>query len=151
MQVRLEINVVTVKSTRNKGLLGRSADDGRLLYGACCPPKYGAEPANILVLLVLKYGCFVCLPCLPGPRSPAYPIEAFPAKIRPTSLSASVYVFRVVAVDRLIVSGGNRKHYRPLSIGGGPRSPSSLGVCCCAKPGQSKFGDEAGRGNAAAD
>jgi MFS family permease len=84
-------NVVTVKSSRNKvtgaiGLTAMSMD----ATGALVPAKEAPAPnIPMLVLLVLIQVLYVCL--VYGPIA-AYLIEAFPAKIRYTSLSLPYHI-----------------------------------------------------------
>jgi MFS family permease len=84
-------NVVTVKSTRNKvtgaiGLTAMTMD----ATGALVPAKEAPNPdRTMLVLLVFVQVLFVCL--IYGPIA-AYLIEAFPAKIRYTSLSLPYHI-----------------------------------------------------------
>lgn len=84
-------NVVTVKSTRNKvtgsiSLTAMTTD----ATGALVPVKEAANPnLTMLVLLVFVQVLFVCL--VYGPIA-AYLIEAFPAKIRYTSLSLPYHI-----------------------------------------------------------
>jgi hypothetical protein len=84
-------NVVTVKSSRNKvtGAIALTAMsmDGT---GALVPAKEAPAPnIPMLVLLVLIQVLYVCL--VYGPIA-AYLIEAFPAKIRYTSLSLPYHI-----------------------------------------------------------
>jgi len=84
-------NVVTVKSTRNKvtGAIGLTAltTDGT---GALVPVKEAPNPDRpMLVVLVFIQVLYVCL--VYGPIA-AYLIEAFPAKIRYTSLSLPYHI-----------------------------------------------------------
>jgi MFS family permease len=84
-------NVVTVKSTRNKvtgaiGLTAMTTDAA----GALVPVKEATNPnLTMLVLLIFIQVLFVCL--VYGPIA-AYLIEAFPAKIRYTSLSLPYHI-----------------------------------------------------------
>ena len=84
-------NVVTVKSTRNKvtgaiGLTAMTTD----ATGALVPAKEAPNPnVTMLVLLVFVQVLYVCL--VYGPIA-AYLIEAFPAKIRYTSLSLPYHI-----------------------------------------------------------
>src|SRR6202140_4591753 len=84
-------NVVTVKSTRNKvtgaiALTAMTTD----ATGALVPAKEAPNPNVImLVLLVFVQVLYVCL--VYGPIA-AYLIEAFPAKIRYTSLSLPYHI-----------------------------------------------------------
>ncbi|MGH9498910.1 MAG: MFS transporter [Terriglobales bacterium] len=84
-------NVVTVKSTRNKvtgaiGLTAMTTD----ATGALVPAKEAASPnLTMLVLLIFVQVLYVCL--VYGPIA-AYLIEAFPAKIRYTSLSLPYHI-----------------------------------------------------------
>jgi MFS family permease len=84
-------NVVTVKSSRNKvtgaiGLTAMTTD----ATGALVPAKEAPNPNTIrLVLLVFVQVLYVCL--VYGPIA-AYLIEAFPAKIRYTSLSLPYHI-----------------------------------------------------------
>ena len=84
-------NVVTVKSTRNKvtGAISLTAmtTDGS---GAYVPVKEAANPnIAMLVFLIFIQVLYVCL--VYGPIA-AYLIEAFPAKIRYTSLSLPYHI-----------------------------------------------------------
>jgi MFS family permease len=84
-------NVVTVKSTRNKvtgaiSLTAMTTD----ATGALVPAKEAPNPdRTMLVLLVFVQVLYVCL--VYGPIA-AYLIEAFPAKIRYTSLSLPYHI-----------------------------------------------------------
>jgi MFS family permease len=84
-------NVVTVKSARNKvtgaiGLTAMTTD----ATGALVPAKEAAAPnLTMLVLLIFVQVLYVCL--VYGPIA-AYLIEAFPAKIRYTSLSLPYHI-----------------------------------------------------------
>src|SRR5277367_241694 len=84
-------NVTTVKSTRNKvtgaiGLTAMTTD----ATGAFVPAKEAAAPnVPVLVLLIFVQVLYVCL--IYGPIA-AYLIEAFPAKIRYTSLSLPYHI-----------------------------------------------------------
>jgi MFS family permease len=84
-------HVVTVKSTTNKvtgaiGLTAMTTD----ATGALVPAKEAADPnLTMLVLLVFVQVLYVCL--VYGPIA-AYLIEAFPAKIRYTSLSLPYHI-----------------------------------------------------------
>ena len=84
-------NVVTVKSTRNKvtgaiGLTAMTTD----ATGALVPVKEATNPnLPMLVLLIFIQVLYVCL--VYGPIA-AYLIEAFPAKIRYTSLSLPYHI-----------------------------------------------------------
>jgi MFS family permease len=84
-------NVVTVKSSRNKvtgaiGLAAMTTD----ATGALVPAKEAANPNFwMLVLLIFIQVLYVCL--IYGPIA-AYLIEAFPAKIRYTSLSLPYHI-----------------------------------------------------------
>jgi len=84
-------NVVTVKSAKNKvtgaiGLTAMTTDAS----GALVPAKEAPNPnRTMLVLLVFVQVLFVCL--VYGPIA-AYLIEAFPAKIRYTSLSLPYHI-----------------------------------------------------------
>src|SRR6202051_5103385 len=84
-------NVVTVKSARNKvtgaiGLTAMTTD----ATGALVPAKEAPNPNRpMLVLLVFIQVLYVCL--VYGPIA-AYLIEAFPAKIRYTSLSLPYHI-----------------------------------------------------------
>ena len=84
-------HVVTVKSTRNKvtgaiGLTAMTTD----ATGALVPAKEAPAPkVPMLVFLVFVQVLFVCL--VYGPIA-AYLIEAFPAKIRYTSLSLPYHI-----------------------------------------------------------
>ena len=84
-------NVVTVKSTRNKvtGAIGLSAMTTDAT-GALVPVKEAVNPNQpMLVLLIFIQVLYVCL--VYGPIA-AYLIEAFPAKIRYTSLSLPYHI-----------------------------------------------------------
>jgi MFS family permease len=84
-------NIVTVKSSRNKvtgaiGLAAMTTD----ATGALVPAKEAPNPdRTMLVLLVFVQFLYVCL--IYGPIA-AYLIEAFPAKIRYTSLSLPYHI-----------------------------------------------------------
>jgi MFS family permease len=84
-------NVVTVRSSRNKvtgaiGLAAMTTD----ATGALVPAKEAQNPdRTMLVLLVFIQVLYVCL--IYGPIA-AYLIEAFPAKIRYTSLSLPYHI-----------------------------------------------------------
>jgi MFS family permease len=84
-------NIVTVKSTRNKitgaiGLTSMTTD----ATGALVPAKEAPNPnTTMLVLLIFIQVLYVCL--VYGPIA-AYLIEAFPAKIRYTSLSLPYHI-----------------------------------------------------------
>ena len=84
-------NVVTVRSSRNKvtgaiGLAAMTTD----ATGALVPAKEAPNPdRTMLVLLVFIQVLYVCL--IYGPIA-AYLIEAFPAKIRYTSLSLPYHI-----------------------------------------------------------
>jgi MFS family permease len=84
-------NVTTVKSSRNKvtgaiGLTAMTTDE----TGANVPAKEAPDPdRTMLVLLVFIQVLYVCL--VYGPIA-AYLIEAFPAKIRYTSLSLPYHI-----------------------------------------------------------
>ncbi len=84
-------NIVTVKSTRNKvtgaiGLTAMTAD----ATGALVPAKEAANPdTTMLVILIFIQVLYVTL--VYGPIA-AYLIEAFPAKIRYTSLSLPYHI-----------------------------------------------------------
>jgi MFS family permease len=84
-------NVVTVKSTKNKvtgaiGLTAMTTD----ATGALVAAKEAAAPnVPVLVLLIFVQVLYVCL--IYGPIA-AYLIEAFPAKIRYTSLSLPYHI-----------------------------------------------------------
>lgn len=91
MQSAAGNNVTTVKSTRNKvtgaiALTALTTD----ATGALVPVKEAAAPnETMLVLLVFVQVLYVCL--VYGPIA-AYLIEAFPAKIRYTSLSLPYHI-----------------------------------------------------------
>jgi MFS family permease len=91
MQSAAGNNVTTVKSTRNKvtgaiALTAMTTD----ATGALVPVKEAAAPnETMLVLLVFVQVLYVCL--VYGPIA-AYLIEAFPAKIRYTSLSLPYHI-----------------------------------------------------------
>ncbi len=84
-------NVVTVKSARNKvtgaiSLTAMTTDP----TGALVPAKEAPNPnTTMLVLLIFIQVLYVCL--VYGPIA-AYLIEAFPAKIRYTSLSLPYHI-----------------------------------------------------------
>jgi MFS family permease len=84
-------NVVTVKSTRNKvtgaiGLTAMTTDP----TGALVPVKEAVNPnTTMLVILIFIQVLYVCL--VYGPIA-AYLIEAFPAKVRYTSLSLPYHI-----------------------------------------------------------
>src|ERR1700684_1427030 len=84
-------NVVTVKSSRNKvtdaiGLAAMTTD----ATGALVPAKEAPNPdTTMLVILIFIQVLYVCL--VYGPIA-AYLIEAFPAKIRYTSLSLPYHI-----------------------------------------------------------
>ncbi|MGA8503000.1 MAG: MFS transporter, partial [Candidatus Sulfotelmatobacter sp.] len=84
-------NVVTVKSTRNKvtgaiGLTAMTTD----ATGTLVPVKEALNPnTTMLVILIFIQVLYVCL--VYGPIA-AYLIEAFPAKIRYTSLSLPYHI-----------------------------------------------------------
>jgi len=108
-------NVVTVKSTRNKvtgaiSLTAMTTD----ATGALVAAKEAPNPnRTMLVLLVFVQVLYVCL--VYGPIA-AYLIEAFPAKIRYTSLSAVSHrerrVWRVAAADWVVVGCGYGQYLR---------------------------------------
>src|SRR6204780_378660 len=84
-------NVVTVKSSRNKvtGAIGLAAMTTHAT-GALIPAKEAPSPdTTMLVLLIFVQVLYVCL--VYGPIA-AYLIEAFPAKIRYTSLSLPYHI-----------------------------------------------------------
>ena len=84
-------NVVTVKSTRNKvtGAISLTAMT-QDATGALVPAKEAPDPnTKMLVLLIFIQVLYVCL--IYGPIA-AYLIEAFPAKIRYTSLSLPYHI-----------------------------------------------------------
>jgi MFS family permease len=84
-------NVVSVKSTRNKvtGAISLSAMSMDA-SGAYVPAKEAPDPnKTMLVLLVFVQVLYVCL--VYGPIA-AYLIEAFPARIRYTSLSLPYHI-----------------------------------------------------------
>jgi MFS family permease len=91
MQAAAGNNVVTVKSTRNKvtgaiALTAMTTD----ATGAFVAAKEAPDPnVTLLVLLVFVQVLYVCL--VYGPIA-AYLIEAFPAKIRYTSLSLPYHI-----------------------------------------------------------
>jgi hypothetical protein len=91
MQSAAGNHVVTVKSTRNKvtgaiALTAMTTD----ATGALVPAKEAPKPnRTMLVLLVFVQVLYVCL--VYGPIA-AYLIEAFPAKIRYTSLSLPYHI-----------------------------------------------------------
>jgi len=84
-------NIVTVKSTRNKvtnaiSLTAMTTDP----TGALVPAKEASNPdTTMLVLLIFIQVLYVCL--VYGPIA-AYLIEAFPAKVRYTSLSLPYHI-----------------------------------------------------------
>jgi MFS family permease len=85
-------NVVTVKSTRNKvtGAISLTAMTQDAATGALVPAKEATNPNLVkLVLLIFIQVLYVCL--IYGPIA-AYLIEAFPAKIRYTSLSLPYHI-----------------------------------------------------------
>jgi MFS family permease len=85
-------NVVTVKSTRNKvtGAIGLTAMTTDPATGALVPVKEATNPdTTMLVILIFIQVLYVCL--VYGPIA-AYLIEAFPAKIRYTSLSLPYHI-----------------------------------------------------------
>ncbi len=91
MQSAAGNNVVTVKSTRNKvtGAIALTAMTNDAT-GALVPAKEAPAPnQTMLVLLVFVQVLYVCL--IYGPIA-AYLIEAFPAKIRYTSLSLPYHI-----------------------------------------------------------
>ncbi len=85
-------NVVTVKSTRSKitGAIGLTAMTTDPATGALVPVKEAVNPdTTMLVILIFIQVLYVCL--VYGPIA-AYLIEAFPAKIRYTSLSLPYHI-----------------------------------------------------------
>jgi MFS family permease len=91
MQAAAGNNVVTVKSTRNKvtGAIALTAMT-KDATGAFVAAKEAPDPnVTLLVLLVFVQVLYVCL--VYGPIA-AYLIEAFPAKIRYTSLSLPYHI-----------------------------------------------------------
>ncbi len=85
-------NVVTVKSTRNKVTgadLAHLDDHGRHRNVGSCQRSRRIRIRTMLVLLVFVQVLYVCL--IYGPIA-AYLIEAFPAKIRYTSLSLPYHI-----------------------------------------------------------
>jgi MFS family permease len=85
-------NVITVKSTTNKvtGAISLTPITVDPATGAQVPAKEAAIPdTRMLVLLVLIQVLYVCM--IYGPIA-AYLIEAFPAKIRYTSLSLPYHI-----------------------------------------------------------
>ena len=85
-------NVVTVKSTRNKvtGAIGLTAMTTDPTTGTLVPVKEAVNPnTTMLVILIFIQVLYVCL--VYGPIA-AYLIEAFPAKIRYTSLSLPYHI-----------------------------------------------------------
>jgi MFS family permease len=85
-------NVVTVKSARNKvtGAIALTAMTTDPTTGALVPAKEPPNPnITVLVLLVFVQVLYVCL--VYGPIA-AYLIEAFPARIRYTSLSLPYHI-----------------------------------------------------------
>jgi MFS family permease len=85
-------HVVTVKSVRNKvtGAIGLTAMTNDPTTGALVAVKEAANPnTTMLTILVFIQVLYVCL--VYGPIA-AYLIEAFPAKIRYTSLSLPYHI-----------------------------------------------------------
>src|SRR5271168_1016811 len=85
-------NVVTVKSTKNKvtGAIGLTAMTTDATTGTLVPVKEAVNPnTTMLVILIFIQVLYVCL--VYGPIA-AYLIEAFPAKIRYTSLSLPYHI-----------------------------------------------------------
>jgi MFS family permease len=92
MQAAAGNNVVGLKSTRNKvtGAIGLTPQVVDPVSGAFVPAKEAASPDVVkLVLLVFVQVLYVCM--IYGPIA-AYLVEAFPAKIRYTSLSLPYHI-----------------------------------------------------------
>ena len=92
MQVAAGNNVVGLKSTRNKvtGAIALTAQTTDPATGALVPAKEAPSPdVTKLVLLVFVQVLYVCM--IYGPIA-AYLVEAFPAKIRYTSLSLPYHI-----------------------------------------------------------
>jgi MFS family permease len=92
MQSAAGNNVVTVKSTKNRvtGAISLTPLTPDAATGALVPAKEAANPnVPLLVLLVFIQVFYVCM--IYGPIA-AYLVEAFPAKIRYTSLSLPYHI-----------------------------------------------------------
>jgi MFS family permease len=92
MQSAAGNNVVTVTHSRNKvtGAIGLTAMTTDAVSGALIPAKEAPNPnLTSLVLLIFVQVLYVCL--IYGPIA-AYLIEAFPAKIRYTSVSLTYHI-----------------------------------------------------------
>jgi MFS family permease len=92
MQAAAGNNVVGLKSTKNKvtGAIALTAQTTDPATGALVPAKEAASPdLTKLVLLVFIQVVYVCM--IYGPIA-AYLVEAFPAKIRYTSLSLPYHI-----------------------------------------------------------
>jgi MFS family permease len=92
MQVAAGNNVVTVKSAKNKvtGAISLTPITVDPATGAQVPAKEAPNPnVPVLVLLVFVQVIYVCM--IYGPIA-AYLVEAFPAKIRYTSLSLPYHI-----------------------------------------------------------
>jgi MFS family permease len=92
MQSAAGNNVVTVKSTKNRvtGAISLTPLTSDAATGALVPAKEAANPnVPLLVLLVFIQVFYVCM--IYGPIA-AYLVEAFPAKIRYTSLSLPYHI-----------------------------------------------------------
>jgi MFS family permease len=92
MQSAAGNNVVGLKSTKNKvtGAIALTAQTTDPATGALVPAKEASSPdATKLVLLVFIQVIYVCM--IYGPIA-AYLVEAFPAKIRYTSLSLPYHI-----------------------------------------------------------
>jgi hypothetical protein len=91
MQQAAGNNVVTVKSAKNKATGAISLTPLTLdVNGALVPAKEAPDPnVPMLVLLVLIQVIYVCM--IYGPIA-AYLVEAFPARIRYTSLSLPYHI-----------------------------------------------------------
>jgi len=92
MQAAAGNNVVGLKSTKNKvtGAIALTAQTTDPATGALVPAKEAPSPdVTKLVLLVFVQVLYVCM--IYGPIAP-YLVEAFPAKIRYTSLSLPYHI-----------------------------------------------------------
>ena len=92
MQSAAGNNVVTVKSAKNKvtGAISLTPLTSDTATGALVPAKEASNPnVPLLVLLVFIQVFYVCM--IYGPIA-AYLVEAFPAKIRYTSLSLPYHI-----------------------------------------------------------
>jgi hypothetical protein len=92
MQVAAGNNVVGLKSTKNKvtGAIALTPQVVDPVSGALVPAKEATSPDVVkLVLLVFVQVLYVCM--IYGPIA-AYLVEAFPAKIRYTSLSLPYHI-----------------------------------------------------------